>query len=485
MVVMKFGGTSVLHATRMIEVYNIVVDYAKTKQVVVVLSAMKGTTEHLILAAQRAIEYRKEDEQSFLDIYTQIYDRHIVAWKELMAHIGFSVDEKPVPKKIIRLLKELEEILQGIHLIKEFTLRTQDLILSFGERLSCTLFSEFINIRDEAHSAVYIDARKCIKTNANYGAAGVLFDKTYKLLQKVINQKVSKQGGDKKRCIPVVTGFIASTEEGITTTIGRNGSDYTAAIVGAAIQARQVEIWTDVDGVLSADPRMVSDAFLVPSINYSEAMELSYFGAKVLHPQTVVPAIEKNIPITIKNTMNPSASGTVISSTNKESRFPIAGLASVQDVGILTIEGVGISGNFYFLPDVFQVFASHHIQPLMITQSSSEHSISFVLNKDDVESMKQNLKNQFADELKQKKIQDIEIKNNNTIISVIGSHMQGTRGLAGRIFGTMGREGINVIAIAQGSNEINVSFVIEKKNERLAIQSLHNEFFGDYIKKGK
>lgn len=478
MVVMKFGGTSVIDAIKMQEVYDIVIESASRECVVVVLSAMKGTTEDLIDAANQAVCLNKEnDTVPYMSIYEKIYHRHKSTWKILIENIGLSIDTNPLPDDIENIFHELKEILHGVYLVREFTKRSKDLIVGFGERLSCAVFSHFMNIKSTEYRALFVDSRELIVTNDKYGGAGVLFDMTYNTLKQFSNETIQKN----KKCIPIITGFIAATKEGVSTTLGRNGSDYSAALIGAGMGANRIEIWTDVHGVLSADPRIVPESFLMPSINYTEAMELSYFGANVIHPQAVVPAIEKNIPIIIKNTMDPHANGTIISAENKEHRFPITGLTSVKNVGIVTIEGIGISGNFYFLPRVFEIFAHNHIYPLMITQSSSEHSISFVLNKDDVTTIKKILEEKFHEELEQRKIQNINANIENAIISVIGSHMKGTRGLAGRIFGTMGKHNINVIAIAQGSSEINVSFVVEKDKETSAIQVLHHEFFWEFF----
>lgn len=480
MIVMKFGGTSVLDASRMKEVYQLVIENSKCDSIIVVLSAMKGITDKLLEATELAT-HQKQDE--YRECYQQIYDRHLFTWQELYSDIFVDTQEYVLPPIVKETLIELEEILHGIFLIKECTTRTKDLILSFGERLSCGVFSHYISLCATVNSnstekhffATMVDARDCIITNDHHGGAGVLFTQSYKLLKTKIGALLNK------KLIPIVTGFISSTENGITTTLGRNGSDYTASLIGAALGATRIEIWTDVDGVLSADPRLAPTAFVVPRISYVEAMELSYFGANVIHPQAVVPAIEKNVSIVIKNTLNPKSCGTIIEKTSQTHFFPITGLASVKSVSLLTIEGAGLSGNFYFLPEVFDTFASNHVQPLMITQSSSEHSISFVLNSSDAPTMKKLLEYNFAEELEERLIQQIIIKSSTSIISVIGSHMRGTRGLAGRIFSAMGTHDINVIAIAQGSNEMNVSFVVEQEQEKVAIQILHNEFFSDNV----
>ena len=467
---MKFGGTSVIDAQRISNVASLITQSVAKQPTAVVLSAIKGTTDHLLEVATLAIQHI-DTNTSYETLYKKMYTRHMQVWIELVAFANSTLEAHPFPKQAQDIFDELSEILHGISLIKECTERTKDLMLCFGERLSCCLCSNYLNISEHNIQASMVDSRECIVTNDRHGMAGVLFEKSYKLLHERITALIHNN------IVPIITGFIGATEDGITTTLGRNGSDYTAALVGAALNADHIEIWTDVDGVLSADPRITSQAFVLPNISYNEAMELSYFGANVIHPQTVVPAIEKKVPIIIKNTLNPSAEGTMISFNTPNKTFPITGLTSVKEINMLTIEGAGLSGNFYLLPDVFNVFATYHIHPLMITQASSEHSISFVLNASDISLIKKRLTERFAEELASRRIQDISVISDISIISVIGSQMSGTKGLVGKIFSAMGDNNINVIAIAQGSNEINVSFVIEKQYEKNAISILHNTFF--------
>ena len=469
MVIMKFGGTSVKDAPMIKKVGKIITDQAKQGSVIVVSSALKGTTDDILEASEISAKGKNTKKN-----FTYIYTRHLEVWKQL-------TQQDTLPQCIEDTFTELQELLHGIKLIKECTSRTNDLILSFGERFSCQLIAEYLTQQNKASkkpqphlNASYIDSRKYIITDDSYGDAHVNFTIT----NKNIKQLLKKISG-----IPIVTGFIGSTKEGVTTTLGRNGSDYSASIIGAALNAKQVEIWTDVDGILSADPRIVPDSFVIQNISYAEAMELSFYGAKVIHPLAIVPAVKKNIPILIKNTHNSTAKGTWIRNISyKSNAFPITGLTSITKSNLLTIEGAGLSGNFYFLPRIFNVFAQNHVQPLMITQASSEHSICFVFEESSIHLIKNKLLLEFKMELASGRIQDISTIKNISIISIIGSNMRGSIGLAGKVFATLQKDSTNIIAIAQGSNETNISVVVEREKEKYVLKTLHKEFFTNKIK---
>lgn len=455
---MKFGGSSVQDARMIKAAGGIILERKKAGPIVVVLSALKGLTNELFLASQLAAKGR-----STKALYAQMHSRHLGIWKELTKGAEF-------PEGIGKTFSELQELLYGVLLIRECTLRTRDLIMSFGERLSCQLMTDYLCFITQANTtAQYVDARDYILTDANFGSAHVNFS--------VSNRKL-KALAKTAKSIPIVTGFIAATQDRITTTLGRNGSDYTAAILGAALNVERIEVWTDVDGVFSADPRVVPEAFVIKNISYNEAMELSFYGANVIHPQAIVPAVDKSVPILIKNTQNPKAEGTWIRNKSyKQSRVPITGLTSITYSSLLTIEGAGLSGNFYFLPKIFNVFALHHIQPLMIAQASSEHSICFVFEDKDIPHIKEKLMKEFKGELASKQIQKISIMKHTSIVSIIGSNMRGSIGLAGKVFVELGKEKINIIAIAQGSNEMNISVVVEREQEKKVLKLLHKIFF--------
>jgi aspartokinase/homoserine dehydrogenase 1 len=344
--------------------------------------------------------------------------------------------------------------------------------MSFGERLSCRLATAYM----QAHGldAVLVDAREIVITDDTFGAAAVNFPRSYAL----IKEKLAGRPG-----IAVIPGFIGATEKGVTTTLGRNGSDYTASIVGGGLDAQEIEIWTDVDGVLSADPRIVPDAFVIPEISYEEAMELSYFGAKVIHPYTMVPAVEKNIPLLIKNSLNPAAPGTRIAaaaSTKRDGGRPITGIASIAGISLVNIEGGGMMGIPGFAARTFSALAREGINIIMISQASSEHTICLVFTTAEGERALAALNRELALELETRRIERFELLRELLVVSVIGENMHGTPGMAGRLFSALGKAGVNILVIAQGSSERNISFVIEEKNHALALRTIHAEFLAGH-----
>lgn len=457
MKVMKFGGSSLKDGNLMRTAATIVQEENKKTQVALVLSAMKGVTDLLIEAADAA-ERGAHEYRSILGSITATHEDTI---QDLMpGQIGESIQ-----RAIRAMLTELEEVLHGVELVKECSKRSLDLIVSFGERLCCTIFSGYL--RSLGIDAEMIDAREIIRTDRSYGRASVDYKTTYALVER----KLSVFDG-----IPVITGFIASSKEGSTTTLGRNGSDFTASIIGAALGAQVIEIWTDVDGVMSANPRMVPQAYVLPEITVQEAMELSYFGAEVIHPNTIIPAVDRDIPIRIKNTLNSSAPGTVISKTANTQERPITGIASIEDVALINIEGGGMIGVPGIASRVFTALAETGINVVMISQASSEHSICIVCRQTEAEEALTALRNALARELEQKIIQRFELVQNLEIIAVIGESMRGRPGISGKIFSSLGDASINVLAIAQGSSERNISLVIDKKDTKKALEAIHQTF---------
>ena len=462
--VLKFGGSSVADAKRIGSVADIIATAARQTRVAVVLSAMKGITDLLISAARTA----EEGSDGFKLVLETIRARHFDAARELFA----PADQAAILTPLAIMCNELEEILHGVELIRECSGRTMDLVMSFGERLSCRLTAAFMRTRGA--DAVPVDAREIVVTDDTFGAAEVHFPRSYAL----IREKVSVITG-----IAVITGFIGATAKGVTTTLGRNGSDYTASIIGAGVQAEEIEIWTDVDGVLSADPRIVPDAFVIPEISYEEAMELSYFGARVIHPYTMVPAVEKGIPLLIKNSLNPGAPGTRIAAagaTRRDSSRPITGIASIDGISLVNIEGGGMMGIPGFAARTFSALAREGINIIMISQASSEHTICLVFKTDEGERALSALNRELALELETRRIERFELLRELLVVSVIGENMHGTPGMAGRLFSALGRAGINVLVIAQGSSERNISFVIEEKNHTLALRTIHAEFLAGH-----
>jgi bifunctional aspartokinase / homoserine dehydrogenase 1 len=456
MEVYKFGGTSVANATRIKGALDIVINNGVE---VVVLSAMKGITNLLIECA----EYAESGNKTYKECVQEIKDKQVTAVHELFS--GEKAEE--VEEILLKIIEELEDLLHGVELVKECSLRSLDFISSFGERLNCTLVTEYLN--EIGHKAYLVDARKVIKTDSNFGAANVDF----KLSYDHINKKIDPEKG-----IAVVTGFIASNEECITTTLGRNGSDYTAAIVGAALDADSVQIWTDVDGVLTADPRIVQNAYVIPELSIMEAMEMSYFGAEVIHPYTLRPVVEKNIPVYIKNTLNPSAVGTLIAKDVKKNEKEITGLASIDNVSILNLEGGGMLGMPGMASKIFESLARNEINILMITQASSEHSISVVIRKSEVQRAVKGLKTDLEEAIAQQKIQNIDVIHGLEIIAVIGDNMRGRIGFSGRLFSALGEKEVNVLAIAQGSTEKNISLIIRSEEKAKALNAIHKTFLG-------
>ncbi len=463
MKIMKFGGTSVLDAERIGNTVGIIIDHARKEQVVVVLSAMRGVTDALIGAANQA----QNGDDSYRSTLSEIADRQESALQELFATgktSAAAVSAESVRPKLRELLEELEEILHGVSLVRECSPRTMDLVMSFGERLNCTLVADYIQFLGEP--AQFVDARTLIATDGAHGRAEVDYSTTNERTRAVLP---GVEG------IPIVTGFIACSRDGSTTTLGRNGSDFTASILGAALEARVIEIWTDVDGVLSADPRYVESAFVVPEMSFQEAMELSYFGARVIHPSTMIPAVRANIPILIKNTLRPEAPGSLISRTSSQGKT-ITGIASIEDVALINVEGSGMIGVRGVASRVFRALADADVNVIMISQASSEHSICLVCREREADAAVASLERELARELESGAVERFQLIRNLEIIAIIGENMRGTPGISGRLFSALGNERINVLAIAQGSSERNISFVVAKSESRRALNTVHRAF---------
>jgi len=457
MKVQKFGGSSLADGQRIKKTLNIVLE-EKTNNYVV-LSAMKGITNLLIEASKNA----ENGNRNYKDQLKELTELHNTAIEKLFS----DKSKTEVLNSITILLDELKDILHGVELVQECSLRTKDLLMSFGERLNCTMTSAYINAIGRKSEVV--DARKIIITDDNYGSSNVFLDKSYELIRKKLSDKET---------IYIITGFISGSEKGITTTLGRNGSDYTAAIIGAAMNCEIVEIWTDVDGVLTADPRIVKNSFVIPQLSIEEAMELSYFGAEVIHPYTLMPTIEKNIPVIIKNTLNPAVKGTTISSGPVTRERAITGIASIDNVSFINVEGGGMLGIPGIASSIFGALAEAEINIIMITQASSEHSICIVCRSSEVEKAIKFLNKKLEYEIKTKKINRIDVRNNLEIIAVIGENMKGMTGISGKLFSSLGDNGINILAIAQGSSERNISLVIENKDKSKALNTIHKTFIG-------
>ena len=341
-----------------------------------------------------------------------------------------------------------------------------DYILSFGERNSCYIIAKVLN--EKGIPASYLDARQVIKTDKNFGSAKVDFDLTYEKI---------KEHYSKHPEIQVVTGFIGTAKGGLTTTLGRGGSDYTAALVAAGLNAKHLEIWTDVNGVLTADPRKVKRAFTIPSMTYAEAMEMSHFGAKVIYPPTLQPALKKNIPLYIKNTFNPTFKGTYISDKQDPSGHAVKGISSISGIALLTLSGSGLFGVHGIAARLFSCLAQAGINIILITQGSSEHSISFAIQPKSASKAKKRIEKEFEYEMQMSIVEPVKVEDNLSVIAIIGENMRYRPGISGRLFNALGNNGVNAIAIAQGSSELNISVVINQDDESKALNSLHEAFF--------
>jgi aspartokinase/homoserine dehydrogenase 1 len=456
--VIKFGGSSVGTTQRINEVLSIVSAIAAKEKTAVVVSAFSGVTDSLIQLAQVALN----GEEHFKLLFKQLEKRHCDAVKNLVP----TKQQPAVMSHVLAQLNELYDLLKGISLIKELSPKTLDLTISFGERLSAFILSEAA--KTQIKNSSFLDARTVVKTDNHFGYAKVNFDKTNQLIKNYFN----KQQGT-----VFITGFIGSTDAGETTTLGRSGSDYTASIFGAALRASAIEIWTDVDGIMTADPRQVKQAFSLPSITYEEAMELSHFGAKVIFPATMRPAMSAGIPIIVKNTFNPAFQGTLISNKNIDQTNRIKGISSLDNIALLNIEGSGMLGVAGVSGRLFTALSKGKINVILISQASSEHSICIAVHEKDSLNAKEIIEEEFHYEIRNKQIDEVSVKQSLSIVAIVGENMKHLPGTASKMFAALGKNGVNIIAIAQGSSEKNISAVIETKDRTKALNSLHETFF--------
>ena len=464
MKILKFGGTSVGSVESIQAVLQIVKQtYESGEQPLVVLSAMSGITNLLTKMAEDAAAGLP-----FMEDLKSLEAKHFDVVKKLIA-VKY---QNPVLTKLKLLVNELEDLLQGVYALRELSLQSKDLILSYGERCSNYLVSKIME--QEIPESEYINASYYIKTDSNFGNAHLNETLTNQLIQALAQTHSGK--------LLFVTGFIGSNEQGRVTTLGRGGSDYTAAIFGSVLNASAIEIWTDVNGMLTADPRVVKKAFSLPVLSYTEAMELSYFGAKVIYPPTMVPAFMKKIPIVIRNTFQPEFAGTRIQFESEKSGYPIKGISSISDVSVINLTGSGMVGKSGFSGRLFTLLAREQINVILITQSSSEHSITFAVNPNDAHKAVQLINNEFELELLANKLSVPVIEEDLGILAIVGENMKRTPGMSGRLFHALGRNGINVRAIAQGSSEFNISVIINKEDLAKALNAVHDAFFAELKK---
>ena len=467
--ILKFGGTSVGSVESIKQVIAIIEKHRQDgNQIAVVFSAMGGVTNQLIEIGRMAIT----GDTDYMELVRRIEERHFNIVKALIP----VKEQGKVVANVRVIINELEDLLRGVSLIRELTLRTHDLITSFGERLSTTIITECVkSSRGDGPSipAQFLDARTIIKTDAQFGQAEVNFTLTNELVKAHFDNVAGQPGTP----IQLITGFIGSTDKNETTTLGRGGSDYTASIIGAALEADMIDIWTDVDGMMTADPRKVPNAFNIPTITYAEAMELSHFGARVIYPPSLQPAFARNIPIRVLNTFNPTHEGTVVSRTAERRQYTITGISSIDDIALVNVQGSGMIGVAGVSAKLFGVLATHKISVILISQASSEHSICFAIDPRGAENVKAILDAEFAAEIAHGHIDNIAIERDLSVIATVGEGMKKSSGIAGKLFSVLGKNGVNIVAVAQGSSEINISVVINKNNLSKALNALHNIFF--------
>ncbi len=463
MKVLKFGGTSVANANNIALVKNIVYN-SKSDKTIVVVSAFGGVTDLLLKTAELAAS----QDQTYTTVISEIEKRHLNTIKELIA----IKEQSAVLSKVKAELNTLETLLEGAFLIGEITPKLSDKIVSFGEILSSYIIGQYF--AQEGLKATHKDSRELIKTNELNGKAIVNFEITNANCVDFFNKTTSK--------IIVTAGFIASSENGNSTTLGRGGSDYTAAIYAAAIKAEILEIWTDVSGMYTANPRLVKQAKPIPHISYEEAMELSHFGAKVLYPPTIQPVLSKGISICIKNTFDPENNGTLITKIKNEKGKTVRGISHVENISLLSLEGSGMVGIPGISKRFFEVLSQAEISVVLITQASSEHSICVGISDDDIERAIEIVNDAFEYEIERGKIKPAIVEKDLAIVALVGDNMKSHQGLSGKMFSTLGKNNVNIRAIAQGASERNISTVIKKLDVKKALNTLHEEFFEENIK---
>lgn len=459
MQVLKFGGSSVKNAENISKVVAIVKDKIKEDRTVVIVSALGGITDLLLQCCKLA----SESNESYKEKLQEAEQRHLQTIKELIP----LTQQSSILSHIKTLCNEIEDICNGIFLLRELSERTKDRVVSYGELMSSQIIAA--KLKAELGECEWKDSRELITTNSNFGSAAVDFSTT--------NKKIADYFSSNTASLFMLPGFIASDANGINTTLGRGGSDYTGAIVAAGSNADLLEIWTDVSGMMTADPRLVSNVKIIPQISYQEAMELSHFGAKVIYPPTIQPVRSKGIPTWIKNTFAPGDYGTVIQKDAIAGGNSISGISSINNISLLSLEGSGMVGIPGFSKRLFEALASKQINVIMITQSSSEHSISVGIDAAFASEAKKAVDDAFAYEIETKKVDPLFVEKDLAVVALVGDNMKSHTGISGKMFGALGRNGVNIRAIAQGSSERNITAVISVGDVKKAINVLHEEFF--------
>ena len=456
MKVLKFGGTSVGSIESILSLKQIVLKEAKEQPVVVVVSALGGITDKLIATSQLAIA----GDERYRDEFEAIVDRH---HKMIDTIITDAKKREDLFNIVDSLLEQLKSIYFGVYLIRDMSEKTQDAIVSYGERLSSNIVATLIK------GAKWFDSRDFIKTERKLGKNVLDADLTNKLVRQTFS--------DLPR-ISLVPGFISRDKNtGEVTNLGRGGSDYTAAVIAAALDADVLEIWTDVDGFMTADPRVIKSAYTINELSYIEAMELCNFGAKVIYPPTIYPVCVKNIPIKVKNTFNPEHPGTLIKEKIDGDHKPIKGISSINGTALITVTGLSMVGVIGVNRRIFSVLADNGISVFMVSQASSENSTSIGVKEDDAESAVEVLNHEFAKEIETGAMYPMIVEHGLATVAIVGENMKHTPGIAGKLFGTLGRSGISIIACAQGASETNISFVVNSNFLRKSLNVIHDSFF--------
>jgi aspartokinase/homoserine dehydrogenase 1 len=446
---------------RMQNVAEIVAGHAKQAEVIVVVSAMGGVTDMLIRAANEA---SKGDREHWKNVRQELARRH----REVADQLLPATEQATVLPRLAEQLTNLENLCSGFSLVREVTPRAMDTLSSLGEVMSATLLAAIL--RSSGTAAEAVDATELIVTDNSFGNASPLLDETNARTRQCL-APIRRRGA-----IPVVTGFRGATRDGVCTTLGRGGSDYSATLVGAALDADEVWIWTDVDGVMSADPRLVPGARIIPEISYREAIELSFFGARVLHPKTIQPVMKKGIPVWIKNSFNPQCPGTRIVAVPTDRTPGVKALTSVSNADLVTISGKDTLSFPRLATRVFNGLHLEDVSTLMVTQSSADNVLCFAIHDADLPRVKARLGKTFELEMLHEYVGTLEVMPKIAIVVAVGENMKGTPGLAGRAFSALGRKGINIIAIAQGSSELSISFAVKSAEVKEAVKAIHEEF---------
>ncbi|MCD8402837.1 bifunctional aspartate kinase/homoserine dehydrogenase I [Tenacibaculum finnmarkense] len=462
MKILKFGGSSVASSQNIQKVIQIVSAASAKEKVAVVVSAFGKTTNKLIAAANKAAN----NDRSYMVLFNEVTEHHA----QVISDLIFKEKQAEVQEKVTVLFGQLNTLLEGCFLLKEATPKAMARISGFGELVSSYIISE---VAKNTLNATYKDSRELIITSNIFDKAQVKFTLTNKNCQEYFQNDTHQ--------VTLLPGFIAKSENGLTTTLGRGGSDYTAAIYAAALQANELQIWTDVSGMYTANPSIVKQAFPIPEISYQEAMELSHFGAKVIYPPTIQPALEKEIPIVIKNTFEPGNPGTLIAKNVKSTNL-VKGISHIEDITLLTLEGTGMIGVSGISKRLFETLSNQDISVVLITQASSEHSICVGIYDEDAQKATKAINDAFEIEIERKKIKPVIVEQGLAILALVGDNMKNHQGLSGQMFSALGRNNVNIRAIAQGASQKNISAVIDSKDAKKGLNTLHEQFFEEKLK---